>query len=78
VTLARAGAVAAIDAAADSIVATLPVGKRAAGLAVTANGARLWVAVGALHEVTVVDAATFRPARRIAVGSEPWGVTLSR
>ena len=47
------------------------------GVAVSADGTRLYVALGAGHALVKLDAATLRELGRVAVGRRPWGVALS-
>ncbi len=47
------------------------------GLALSADGKRLFVAAGSANTVVVLDAETLEPGKSIAVGRRPWGVALS-
>ena len=47
------------------------------GVAVSPDGKRLYVALGAGHALVQLDAATLRELARVPVGRRPWGVALS-
>lgn len=62
-----AGNVAAIDTASRAIVATIPTGGDAMGLALTADGKTLYAAAGENKTLVKVDTATRRPVGTIAL-----------
>jgi YVTN family beta-propeller protein len=68
--------VSVIDAAGRRIIATVPVGERPWNMALTPDGARLYVANGRSNTVSVVDTEAGRKLRDIAVGQAPWGVVI--
>ncbi|HET7825162.1 MAG TPA: beta-propeller fold lactonase family protein [Anaeromyxobacter sp.] len=75
----NAGTVSAIDVAARKVVATAErVGARCWGIALTPDGRKLYVANGKSNDVSVVDTASMSVVKRIAAGSLPWGVAISR
>ena len=62
-----------IDTATDKVVATIPVGKRPWNMALTRDGAKLYVANGRSNSVSVIDTAKNvrrqgDPGRRHALG----------
>jgi YVTN family beta-propeller protein len=78
VTTGRAGAVAVIDTAAGALVTTIEgVGARPWGIAI-APGGLVFTANGPSNDVSVIDPATARVVRRIAIGGSPWGVAVAR
>jgi YVTN family beta-propeller protein len=79
----RGGTVAVISLAshgADSdalrLIAEVPVGTRPWGIALSADGSRLYSANGPSDDVSIVDTAALRTIKRIPVGRSPWGVVL--
>ena len=60
----------------NAIFATIPVGKRPWNMAITPDGAKLYVACGRSNAVAVIDTATNAKIADIAVGALPWGVAL--
>ena len=79
----RGGTVAVIDlagrgsTAAPRLVAEVPVGTRPWGIALSADGSRLYTANGPSDDVSIVDTAALRTIGKIPVGRSPWGVVLS-
>ena len=69
------GTVSVIDGS--TVVATIPVGNRPRGVAVSADGARAYVALGKDDAVAVIDVAARRVIDRIPVGTDPEQVALS-
>ena len=47
------------------------------GIAVSPDGRRLYVALGAGHALVQLDATTLRELARVTIGRRPWGVALS-
>lgn len=79
VSTGRGGTVAVLDTRTSKFVATIPVGTRPWGMALSPDGTQLWTANGPPgNDVSVVDLATRRVVRRIPVGAAPWGVALAR
>ena len=60
----------------NKVVATIPVGNRPRGLAVSKDGKRAYVALGKDDAVAVIDIATRRVIDRIPVGSDPEQVAV--
>src|SRR5438874_9685992 len=60
----------------DSIVATIPVGNRAWGIALDPSGSKLYTANGASNDVSVVDLKSRKELRRIKAGDGPWGIAI--
>ncbi len=55
-----AGTVQVLDTATNAIVAEVPVGKRPWNMALTPDGAKLYVACGRSNAVTVIDAVSIQ------------------
>ncbi len=74
------GTVSLVDAARGQVTATvaLPEGARPMGLAVSPDGARLFVATGRGGTVVAVDTRTHQPIGTVKVGTRPWGIALTR
>jgi len=70
------GTVAVIDPKTNTAIAAVPVGKRPWNMALTANGAKLYVANGRSNSVSVIDTAANAAVRTLAVGALPWGVAI--
>src|SRR6266542_3770702 len=60
----------------ESIVAMIPVGNRAWGIALDSTGSKLSTANGASNDVSVVDLKSRKEVRRVKVGDGPWGVAI--
>ena len=60
----------------NTVVATIPVGKRPWNMAITPDGGKLYVACGRSNLVSVIDTKSRRKIADIAVGELPWGVTI--
>src|SRR5881394_3835232 len=60
----------------DSIIATIPVGNRAWGIALDPSGSKLYTANGASNDVSVVDVNSRKELRRVKAGDGPWGITI--
>ena len=60
----------------ESIVAMIPVGKRAWSIALDPSGSKLYTANGASNDVSVVDLKSRKELRRIKVGDGPWGIAI--
>src|SRR5436190_13131897 len=58
----------------ESIIAMIPVGNRAWGIALDPSGSKLYTANGASNDVSVVDLKSRKELRRIKVGDGPWGI----
>ena len=78
VSTGRGDGVAVIDSATNSLVTTIPVGKRAWGIAVSPDGSKLYTANGASNDVSVVDLKTRKELKRIKCGDGPWGIAIVR
>ena len=70
------GTVRVIDTATNTIIATIPVGKRPWNMAITPDGRKLHVACGRSNAVAVIDTTTNAKVAEIAVGQLPWGVAI--
>jgi len=58
------------------VLASIPVGKRPWNMALTPDGAKLYVANGRSGSVSVIDTAALQKLADIEVGELPWGVTI--
>ena len=72
----RGGTVSAIDAATNTVTATVPMGARPWGIALTPDGAKLYSANGPSNDVSVLDTRNLRVTKKIPVGKIPWGVAI--
>lgn len=77
ITAQSADAVSVVDLASMKTVATLPVGGKPAGVAVSADGARVYIASPEGQFLTVIDGATRKVVRKIALKGAPLGVAAS-
>jgi YVTN family beta-propeller protein len=80
VSTGRGGKIAVVDisAAEPKLVQTIAVGTRPWGIALSADGSRLYTANGPSNDVSVIDTATLKVIAKIAVGKSPWGVALGK
>jgi YVTN family beta-propeller protein len=76
VTSGGEGTVQVIDPATNTIVASIPVGKRPWNMALTPDGRKLYVACGRSNAVAVVDTERNAKIAEIPVGELPWGVAI--
>jgi len=60
------------------MVASIPVGRRPWGIAITPDGQTLYTANGLSGDVSVIDTATRRVMATIKAGAGAWGVALTR
>src|SRR5947208_1046691 len=60
----------------ESIVAMIPVGNRAWGIALDPSGSKLYTANGASNDVSVIDLKSRKELRRIKVGDGPSGIAV--
>jgi len=65
-----------IDTAKDEVTATIKVGQRPWNMAITRDGAKLYVANGRSDSVSVIDTAKNAVIKEIPVGKTPWGVHI--
>jgi YVTN family beta-propeller protein len=65
-----------IDTGEDKVIATIPVGRRPWNMALTRDGAKLYVANGRSDSVSVIDTVTNTRIKDIPVGKTPWGVHI--
>ena len=65
-----------IDTASNTIVATIPVGKRPWNMALTPDGRKLYVACGRSNAVAVIDTGSNQKIADVPVGELPWGVVI--
>jgi YVTN family beta-propeller protein len=64
--------------ATDSILATVDVGVRPWGIALSRDGRKLYTANGPSNDVTVVDTESMKVLKKIPAGELPWGVVVGR
>ena len=72
----RGNAVVVFDAKSHEVVATIPVGQRVWGLAVTPDGKKVYAAYSLSNEVSVIETATNQVLKNIQAGDGPWGIAL--
>jgi YVTN family beta-propeller protein len=70
------GRLSVIDANSYKVVATVAVGKRPWGVAISRDRRYVYTANGLSNDVSVVDTSTNRVVATIKVGQRPWGVTV--
>lgn len=75
--MAGAGAVWAIDAATDAVVAKVPVGMHPAHVVVASDGRTAYITNGGDNTVSVLDTAAQRVIGAIPVGASPHGIRIS-
>ena len=79
VSTGRGGKVAVVDiSGTPKLVQEVAVGARPWGIALSADGSRLYTANGPSNDVSVVDTATLKVIKKIPVGKSPWGIAVSR
>jgi YVTN family beta-propeller protein len=57
-------------------MASVEVGPRPWGVAISPDGSTLFTANGSSNDVSVVDARTMQVTARIPVGESPWGLVI--
>ena len=67
---------AVIDGEQLALITLIPVGQRPWGIALTADGQKLYTANGISNDVSVIDTATNKVTGTIKAGDRPWGVAL--
>ncbi|HKP92795.1 MAG TPA: hypothetical protein VJS88_02785, partial [Chthoniobacterales bacterium] len=72
----RGNSIAVIDTAKNAVIATIAVGGRVWGIALSPDGSKLYTANGASNDVSVVDVKARKELKRIKVGDGPWGVAV--
>ena len=73
----RGNTVSIIDPATDQVTATIPVGERAWGLALSPDGKFLFSANGGSNDVSIVDLVARKEVARVPVGDGPWGLAVA-
>jgi YVTN family beta-propeller protein len=76
VSTGRGNALAVIDTTKNEMTATIPVGNRAWGIALSPDGSKLYTANGASDDLSVIDVKARKELKRIKVGSGPWGIAI--
>jgi len=76
-TTGRGNSVVVIDTATDTVVASVAVGERVWGIALSPDGSKLYTANGASNDVSVIDVKSRRELKRIKVGDGPWGIAVA-
>jgi YVTN family beta-propeller protein len=71
------GTVSVIDTTTDTVIATIPAGIGPAGVAVTPDGSKAYVANEFANTVSAIDSATNTVSATIPVGLNPWGVAVT-
>jgi YVTN family beta-propeller protein len=72
----RAGTVTVIDSQSYAVLATIKVGARPWGVALSPDGKYLFTANGPSNDVSVVDLATNKEIAKVKAGEGPWGLTV--
>ena len=67
--------VSVIDVATNAVITTLRAGRGAHGVAVSADGTRVFIANTFANTVTVIDATQQRVLRNVSVGQGPSGIS---
>jgi YVTN family beta-propeller protein len=70
--------VSVVDVATDTILATVEVGVRPWGIALTSDGRKLYSANGPSNDVTVMDTESMKVLKKIPAGELPWGVVVGQ
>lgn len=65
-----------VDAQLGKVVATIPVGRRPLGIALTHDGTTFFTANGLSDDMSVIDVASRRVIATIPVGKRQWGVAV--
>ena len=65
-----------VDVPKREVIDYILVGKRAWGLALSADEKRLYVANGLSDDVTIIDTDTFRAITSVAVGRVPYDILI--
>jgi YVTN family beta-propeller protein len=76
VTTGRGQGVVIIDTATNKPVASIEVGGRPRGIAVSADGRTVFTANGPSNDVSIVDVASRTVKAKVTVGDRPWGVAF--
>jgi len=58
------------------MITLIPVGERPWGIALTADGRKLYTANGISNDVSVIDTTTNKVTGTIKAGDGPWGIAL--
>jgi YVTN family beta-propeller protein len=66
----------AVDTATDKVVASIEVGPRPWGIAVSPDGKTVYTANGPSNDVSIVDIAAKQVTKKVPVGRGPWGVAF--
>jgi YVTN family beta-propeller protein len=74
VSTGRGGRILAMNSVTGEVRGDLPVGARPWGLAISADGSRLYSANGPSDDVTVIDARKMQRVATVKVGKKPWGI----
>jgi YVTN family beta-propeller protein len=68
--------VAVIDGESLTLIQLIPVGQRPWGIALTADGRKLYTANGLSNDVSVIDTESNKVIATIKAGDGPWGIAL--
>jgi PGF-pre-PGF domain-containing protein len=69
--------VSVIDTATNTVIATVPVGMKPSGVAVSPDGSKVYVTNGYSNSVSVIDTATNTVTATVPVGSIPLGIAVT-
>ena len=78
VTNEKSNNVTVIEAATQKVLATIPVGERPRGIAVSGDGQRVFVANSNTNNVSVIDTKSLKVIDTLPAGIDPEGMTLDR
>ena len=76
-SLGRGNAIAIVDTQQERMLASVPVGERPWGIALSPDGTRLYTANGGSNDVSVVDVRARKQIARVKVGEGPWGIAIA-
>ena len=76
VSTGRGNSVVVIDAVKNEVAATIAVGNRPWGIALSPDGSKLYTANGASNDLSVVDVSARKELKRIKAGDGPWGIAI--
>jgi len=78
VTNEKSDNVTVIDAAGQKVIATIPVGQRPRGIAVSRDGGKIFVANSNSNNLSVIDSRKLKVIDRLPAGNDPEGMTIDR
>jgi YVTN family beta-propeller protein len=76
VTTGRGKSVVIVETATNKPIASVEVGERPWGIAVSDDGSTVFTANGPSNDVSIVDVASRTVKAKVTVGDRPWGVVF--